>query len=67
MRFFTQDLINGIDKTTEHGFAEALMISIRSLKNKNGLLVNVQFGKDMNEMNDFAMQIARMMLYKESK
>lgn len=26
MRFFTQGLIDGLDKTTEAGFAEALLI-----------------------------------------
>lgn len=65
MSDFTQKLIDSIDMKTEEGFAEALMIAISSLKDKNGLLLRVRLSEDTEEMIDFAMQIARMMLHKE--
>lgn len=62
---FAQEMLNSIDKTTEDGFAEALMIAISSLKDKQGLLLRVRLSDDMEENIDFAKQIARMMLNKE--
>ena len=35
MRNFAQGLIDGLDKTTKAGFAEALLIAIGDLKNKD--------------------------------
>lgn len=65
MRDFTQSLIDGLDKTTEDGFAEALLIAIRSLKNKDGLLVSVTLGDNIESHIAYARQIAKMMLHKE--
>ena len=39
---FTQDMVNSIDKTTEDGFAEALLIAISGLKDNQGLLLNIR-------------------------
>jgi len=62
MRFFTQNLIDGLDKTTEAGFAEALLIAMSNLKDEQGLLLNVRLSDDFNQQIDFAKQIARMMV-----
>ena len=62
---FTQDMVNSIDKTTEDGFAEALLTAMTGLKDKQGLLLNIRMSKDMGDNIDFAKQIARMMLNKE--
>ena len=64
MNDFVQDLIDGLDKTTEDGFAEALLIAISSLKNEQLLLLNVRLSEDTKQSIDFARQIARMMLNK---
>ena len=57
-----QGLIDGLDKTTESGFAEALLIAIGNLKNEQGLLLNIKLSDDFNQQIDFAKQIARMMV-----
>tara|TARA_R110000868_G_scaffold97191_1_gene267298 strand:- start:3108 stop:3314 length:207 start_codon:yes stop_codon:yes gene_type:complete len=62
MNDFSQRMINGLDKTTEAGFAEALLIAISSLKNEQGLLLNIRLSDDAGQNIGFAMQIARMML-----
>ena len=62
---FTQGLLDGIDKTTEEGFAEALLVCIGSLRNEEGLLVRVRLGNAFGEDIAYAKQIARMMLNKE--
>jgi hypothetical protein len=67
MRNFTQGLIDSLDKTTEDGFAEALLIAISGLKNSDGLRVNVRLSQDPKEMIDFARQISSMMLHKEQE
>ena len=64
MNDFAQGLIDGLDKTTEAGFAEALLIAISNLKNEQGLLLNVRLSDDTKQGIDFAKQIARMMLNK---
>jgi hypothetical protein len=64
MNNFVQDLIDGLDKTTEDGFAEALLIAISSLRNEQLLLLNVRLSDDTKQSIDFAKQIARMMLNK---
>jgi hypothetical protein len=61
MNNFVQGLIDGLDKTTEAGFAEALLIAIGNLKNEQGLLLNIKLSDDFNQQIDFAKQIARMM------
>jgi len=66
MRNFIQNLIDGLDKTTETGFAEALLIAVSNLKNTQGLLLNVRLSDDPAQSIDFAKQIARMMLNKEN-
>lgn len=65
MRNFAQGFIDGLDKTTEDGFAEALLIAIGDLKNKDGLRVRVTLGDDFEEDIAYAKQIAKMMLHKE--
>ena len=62
MKNFVQGLIDGLDKTTEAGFAEALLIAISNLKNEQGLLLNVRLSDDTKQSIDFAKQIARMMV-----
>jgi hypothetical protein len=65
MRNFSQEMVNSLDKTTEDGFTEALMICIASLKDQNGLLINVRLGNTIEDQIHFAKQITRMMLNKE--
>jgi hypothetical protein len=62
MNNYAQGFIDGLDKTTEAGFAEALLIAIANLKNEQGLLLNVKLGDDFSQQIDFAKQIARMMV-----
>ena len=62
MTDFVQGFIDGLDKTTEAGFAEALLIAMSSLKNEKGLLLSVKLSDDFNQQVDFAKQIARMMI-----
>jgi len=62
MTDFVQDMLNSLDKTTEAGFAEALLISLSALKDEQGLLLSVKLSDDFNQQIDFAKQIARMML-----
>ena len=64
MNDFSQRMINSLDKTTDAGFAEALLIAISSLTNDQGLLLNIRLSDDTRQSIDFAMQIARMMLNK---
>ena len=59
---FVQDFIDGLDKTTETGFAEALLIAISNLRDEKGLLLRVKLSDDRNQQLDFAKQIARMMI-----
>jgi hypothetical protein len=67
MSNLTQQLIDSIDMKTEMGFAEALLIAISSLEDKQGRLLRVRLSEDPEEMVDFAKQIARMMLHKETQ
>ena len=62
MTDFVQGFIDGLDKTTEAGFAEALLISMSTLKDEKGLLLSVKLSDDFNQQVDFAKQIARMMI-----
>ena len=62
MTDFVQDFIDGLDKTTETGFAEALLIAISNLRDEKGLLLRVKLSDDRNQQVDFAKQIARMMI-----
>ena len=62
MTDFVQGFIDGLDKTTEAGFAEALLIAMSSLKDEAGLLLSVKLSDDFHQQVDFAKQIARMML-----
>ena len=62
MTDFVQGFIDGLDKTTEAGFAEALLIAMSTLKNEEGLLLSVKLSDDFNQQVDFAKQIARMMI-----
>ena len=62
MRFFIQGLVDGLDKTTEAGFAEALLIAMSTLKDEKGFLLSVKLSDDFNQQVDFAKKIARMMI-----
>ena len=62
MTDFVQGFIDGLDKTTEAGFAEALLIAISNLRDEKGLLLSVKLSDDFNQQVDFAKQIARMMI-----
>jgi hypothetical protein len=62
MTDFVQGFIDGLDKTTEAGFAEALLIAVSTLKDEKGLLLSVKLSDDFNQQMDFAKQIARMMV-----
>ena len=62
MTDFVQGFIDGLDKTTEAGFAEALLIAMSSLKDEAGLLLSVKLSDDFNQQVNFAKQIARMMI-----
>ena len=62
MTDFVQGFIDGLDKTTEAGFAEALLIAMSSLKDEKGFLLSVKLSDDCNQQVDFAKQIARMMI-----
>ena len=62
MTDFVQGFIDGLDKTTEAGFAEALLIAMSVLKDEKGLLLSVKLSDDFHQQVDFAKQIARMMI-----
>ena len=62
MTDFVQDFIDGLDKTTETGFAEALLIAISDLKNKDGLRVRLTLGDTFEEHIGYVKQIAEMMV-----
>ena len=62
MNNFSQRLIDGLDKTTEAGFAEALLIAISNVKNKDGLLVRLTLGDTFEEHIEYVKQVAKMMV-----
>jgi hypothetical protein len=62
MRNFAQEFIDGLDKTTEAGFAEALLIAISDLKNKDGLHIRLTLGDNFEEHIGYVKQIAEMMV-----
>ena len=62
---FAQSLVDGMDKSTEDGFAEALMICIASLTDAKGKLLNIRLGINIEQQIDFSRQIAKMMLHGE--
>ena len=62
MTDFVQGFIDGLDKTTEAGFAEALLIAMSTLQDEQGLLLSVKLSDDFHQQVDFAKQIARMMI-----
>ena len=55
-------IIDGLDKTTEAGFAEALLIAIGDLRNKDGLRIRLTLGDDFEEHIWYVKQIAEMMV-----
>jgi hypothetical protein len=57
-----QNLIDGLDKTTVDGFAQALLISISNLRDEQGKLLWVRLSHNPTENIRFAKDIARMML-----
>ena len=62
MKDFAQGLIDGLDKTTEAGFAEALLIAISDVKNKDGLRIRLTLGDTFEEHIEYVRQIAKIMV-----
>ena len=62
MTDFVQGFIDGLNKTTEAGFAEALLIAMSNLKDEKGLLLSFKLSDDFNQQVDFAKKNARMMI-----
>jgi len=62
MNFSTQGMIDGLDKKTVKGFAEALLIAVGSCKDDQGRLMAVRFHDDPSENIKIALQVAEMML-----
>jgi hypothetical protein len=62
MRDFAQGLIDGLDKTTRAGFAEALLIAISDLRNKDGLRIRLTLGDTVEEHIRYVKQIAETMV-----
>jgi len=58
----SQRFIDGLDKTTKEGFAEALLIAISNVKNKDGLLVSLTLGDTFEEHIEYVKQVAEMMV-----
>ena len=58
----SQRFIDGLDKTTKEGFAEALLIAISNVKNKDGLLVSLTLGDTFEEHIEYLKQVAEMMV-----
>lgn len=58
----TQGFVTGIDKTTVDGFAEALLISLIALKDKEGRYLAVRLSNDPLQNIELARQVARSML-----
>jgi len=63
---FTQGLIDGLDKTTKTGFAEALLIAISDLKNKDGLRVRLILGDTFEDHIEYLKKIAEMMVKEQA-
>lgn len=58
----TQGLIDGLDKTTVDGFAEALLIAMTELRDDQNRRLLVRLSNDMDENIRFSKNIAKMML-----
>lgn len=67
MNTLIESFITGLDKTTVDGFAEALLIAMMSLTDKNGLLLAVRMDNDPNENIRLAKEVARMMLKEKTQ
>ena len=65
MSNFTQEMVNSVDKTTVVGMAEALLISITSLKDREGKLLCVRLGNEFGDDIEFATQMAETLLNKK--
>ena len=62
MKSRVQEWINGLDKTTVDGFAEALCMALLSQTDKNGLLIAIRLSDDPHENVRLAKEVAKMML-----
>jgi hypothetical protein len=62
MTFSSQGMIDGLDKKTVNGFAEALLIAVSSCKDDQGRWMAVRFHDDASENIKIALQVAEMML-----
>jgi len=62
MTFSTQGFIDGLDKKTVNGFAEALLIAVNACKDDHGRWMAARFHDDPSENIKIALQVAEMML-----
>jgi hypothetical protein len=67
MSDFTQKMVNSCDHATVDGYAEALLICIASLKDKEGLLLGMKLGDTIDDSVFFCKQIAERMLKAREK
>jgi hypothetical protein len=61
-QFDSQSLINGLDKTTVDGLAEALLIAVTSLKDDHGRYLIIRFDPDPITNIKHAKSVAAMLL-----
>lgn len=64
MRPSTQDLINGLDKTTVDGLAEAILIAFHSVVDEEGRRIAPRMAETVQEEINYARQMAKMLLGK---
>ena len=62
MKFNAQALIDDLDKTTVLGFAEALLVAMASIRDKQGFVMAIRMSDSPEENIRYAKEIALMML-----
>lgn len=61
----TSELARSLDHTTVEGLAEAIMIAIAGLKDREGKYVRVQIGNNFEDHIEFSIQVAETLLGKQ--
>jgi hypothetical protein len=61
----TAELARSLDHTTVEGLAEAIMIAITGLKDREGKYVRVHIGENFEDHIEFSIQIAETLLGKK--
>lgn len=61
----TSELARSLDHTTVAGLAEAIMIAVVGLKDRDGKHVCVHIGENFEDHIEFSIQIAETLLGKE--